>query len=166
MKSLTKAEVFSRINNYVAEIGVEPNCKELLAYIGRGSMGTVHKYLSEWRHQHQYTSTVFKDDDSAATILLPPAIGEAWARETARLQAAMTKEMQALRDSYDNEVRLLEEELVILQEELKRQETEIENKDRQNRELTELLYHLSGSERGNFEASRKLRVIQDDGIAC
>lgn len=162
MKNLTQKDIYEGIESYMVQFGEEPNCQELLEFLGRGSMGTVHRHLSTWRERSKYIST-FKSPEKngeTTTICLPRAIGEAWAMESSRLQAAMSQELQALRAAHDQTIRVLEAELDILRSELDRQESEICIKNKQIGELTALLQNLSKNEQCRVEESH-LRVITE-----
>lgn len=154
MKNLTQKEVFEAIERYKEKTEGEPNCQELLKFLGRGSMGTVHKYLTAYRSSNKCT---YKTRNGEAEIKLPSALGEAWASEVGRLQDVMNGELQAIRDANDKTIREQEMELDMLRMEIDRQALEIETKDDQITELKTLLRNFTEIEQhsGNLRKVSK-----------
>ena len=86
MIGITKADVFEAANTLVAE-GMDPTQESVRVYLGRGSKGTIHKYLKAWKwacfHAYQNQSVV---GDSVGS--------KKWATEKRRLEAIIKNQME------------------------------------------------------------------------
>lgn len=111
-RNLNQNDVFVAIDQYVEIYQEPPTFDSLLKFMGRGSMGTVHKYLSQWRllkseqlnsaqSQGKSLQTLTSDDKLK---MLPKSVGELWVSETQKFRAGVFLELDLAKKIKEEEI--------------------------------------------------------------
>ena len=127
MIGITKADVFEAANILVAK-GTEPTQESVRVYLGRGSKGTIHKYLKAWK----WACFQAYQNQSAAGDSVGP---KKWATEKRRLEEIIKTQMEQ-NEKISSELVDSELENASLKEQVKKLEKEL-TQSRENTLLKE-----------------------------
>ena len=111
-RNLSRDDVFSAIDQYVQIYQEPPTFDSLLKFMGRGSMGTIHKHLSLWRRQQSEplksavslskSTPESKSDDNLK--MLPKALAELWISEMQKFRAGVFRELDLAKKAMEEEI--------------------------------------------------------------